>query len=294
MNVFSDIEPLRAYVSGQKSRGRRVVFVPTMGALHDGHRACVDRGLAVDNGSLVLSIFVNPTQFGPNEDLNTYPRRPDEDLALCRSWGCDAVFTPETDTVYPSAQTTWVNVGKISEPLCGRGRPGHFRGVATVVAKLFNIVQPDVAVFGQKDAQQALVIKEMVEQLNLPVELLVAPTAREGDGLAMSSRNQHLDAEQRRRAVTIHRALLEAQRRLSEGVREAAELTSTAREDLAAGGIGDIEYVEILNASDLSSLDRIEGKVILAIAARLGAVRLIDNAVFSIGESGKIAETALF
>ncbi|HET6348866.1 MAG TPA: pantoate--beta-alanine ligase, partial [Candidatus Krumholzibacteria bacterium] len=199
MHVFHDIPALQRFLSVER-RTRRVAFVPTMGALHDGHGACVATARGVEDALVVCSIFVNPTQFGPGEDLQRYPRTLDADTACLRRWHCDALFAPAVTEMYPETQTVWIDVGGVSEPLDGRFRPGHFRGVATVVSKLFNIVRPDVAVFGQKDAQQALVVRAMVRQLAMDVELRLARTARADDGLALSSRNAYLAPPARSRA----------------------------------------------------------------------------------------------
>lgn len=293
MQIFSETAPLRAALASER-RGRRVSFVPTMGALHDGHGACVREAARVPDALLVASIFVNPSQFGPGEDLDAYPRPLERDLELCRQWGCDVVFTPTAEVMYPRPQRTWVTVEALTEPLCGRSRPGHFRGVTTVVAKLFNIVGPDVAVFGQKDAQQALVIREMVRQLDMPVELRIARTVREDDGLALSSRNAYLSADERRKAVGIFRGLEAASELIAGGERAARLLESRVRDEMLAAGIGDIEYAEFRRVGALSPLDRLEGRVILAVAARVGGTRLIDNMVFEIdGQTAKV-DIALF
>ena len=294
MDVFADIQPLRDFLAGQKKLGKRITLVPTMGALHDGHRSCVTTGQSVENHLLVISIFVNPTQFGPGEDLDKYPRTLEADLALCEEWGCDAVFTPSAETMYPVEQTAWVDVEGLTEPLCGRSRPGHFRGVTTVVSKLFNVVQPDFAVFGQKDAQQALVIREMVRQLNMPVEVMAAPTAREADGLALSSRNQYLGEADRVRAASVYAALQRARERISAGERDPAVLARGVVADLSAAGFDRVEYVEILKIEDLSPLATIEGRVIIAVAAYMGSTRLIDNVVLDVTPDGAAEETALF
>jgi len=278
MEVFSGIAELRA-VLRERPRERPVVLVPTMGALHAGHEACVALARAVAGARVVASIFVNPTQFGPAEDFDRYPRPLEADLDRCRRWGCDVVFTPAPETIYPVPQRVWVEVGAIAEPLCGRSRPGHFRGVATVVAKLFNIVAPDAAVFGQKDGQQALVIREMVRQLSLPVEILLARTVREDDGLALSSRNAYLSREDRARAAGIRRALGAAADAIVAGERRRDAVERVLRESLAAAGIDAVEYAEARSAEDLSALEAIEGRVILAVAAHLGRTRLIDNLV---------------
>jgi pantoate--beta-alanine ligase len=292
MQIFSEIAPLSAYLAGER-REDRVALVPTMGALHDGHGACVREAAAVPDAVLAVSIFVNPAQFGAGEDLDAYPRPMERDLELCREWGCDVVFAPAPDEMYPVPQSVWVDVEGLTEPLCGIGRPGHFRGVTTVVAKLFNIVQPDVAVFGQKDAQQALVIREMVRQLDMPVELRVARTVREADGLAMSSRNAYLSEEDRGKAVGIFRGLQAASEMIAEGERAARLLEARVLEVMKAAGISDVEYCEVRRES-LSALERIEGRVILAVAARVGGTRLIDNMVFEIDGDVAATDVALF
>jgi pantoate--beta-alanine ligase len=293
VQAFQEIEPMQRWLSGRRA-GRRVVFVPTMGALHEGHGACVRLAGTVERALVVASVFVNPTQFGPGEDLDRYPRTLDRDLEKLRAWGCDAAFIPATEVVYPVPQRAWVEVEGLAEPLCGRSRPGHFRGVATVVCKLFGMVRPDVAVFGQKDAQQALVVRALVEQLNLGVELRLAATVREPDGLAMSSRNRHLDAEDRRRAVGLHRSLDAARHSLLAGERDARALERSARDALHAAGIERIDYVELRRAGDLSPLERAEGRVILAIAAYAGPTRLIDNMVFEVSGASVDADVPLF
>lgn len=294
MEVFDDIPALRGYVSGQKRDGRQVVLVPTMGGLHRGHGACVEAGRQLDNATLIVSIFVNPTQFAPGEDIDRYPRTLAADLDLCREWGADAVFTPVVEDVYPSKQRTWVTVDELTEPLCGRTRPGHFVGVTTVVAKLFNIVQPDAAVFGQKDAQQALVIREMTVQLDIPVRLHLAAIAREDDGLARSSRNAYLDADERRRASSINGALVEAAKSIQAGERDPAAVAAVAIRHMNEGGVDEVEYAELRGADDLCALDTIEGKVILAVAARVGGTRLIDNVVLDVAGDGSVAQAMLY
>ncbi len=293
MEVFHEIQPLREWVASRRPP-RRIAFVPTMGALHEGHDACIAVARDVREADVVVSIFVNPTQFAPGEDLDAYPRTLPDDLARCERLGVAAVFAPRDDVMYPRPQRTWVNVEGLTECLCGAHRPGHFRGVTTVVTKLFEIVRPDVAVFGQKDAQQALVIREMVRQLDMPVELRLARTQRESDGLARSSRNAYLDADARRRAASLHAALREAAARLEAGERDARAVEAAARERLAAGGVDDVEYVEIRRADDLSALERVEGRVILALAARVGAARLIDNMVFDVRPDGVDVDVMLF
>jgi pantoate--beta-alanine ligase len=281
MRVFEDIGALQSFLSAERA-SRRVAFVPTMGALHAGHGACVARAAQVPGALVVASIFVNPAQFGPGEDLEKYPRTREADAARLDEWGCDVLFCPSVHAMYPETQTVWVDPGPVAEPLCGRFRPGHFRGVATVVAKLFGIVRPDVAVFGQKDAQQALVIRALVTQLNMHVELLLARTVREADGLAMSSRNAYLGARERTQASSLYAALLAARERLESFERDARRVEEAAEERLRRASIERIDYVELRDARDLSALEAANGRVILALAAYAGATRLIDNMVFDV------------
>ena len=288
-----DIGTLRRIIAEFKANGRTISFVPTMGALHDGHKSCIETARK-QGDVLVVSIYVNPQQFAPNEDYGKYPRMLDDDLAFCRRLGCDVVFSPDDDEMYPSAQNAWVTVERLTTPLCGRNRPDHFRGVATVVAKLFHLVDPDVAVFGQKDAQQAVVIREMVRQLNLPVSIVLSPTIRETDGLAVSSRNRYLSADHRKRAAAIYRSLCAGKQLLEEGERNTNLITGVVRDHLFAAAIHEIEYIELLKATDLSLMNRVQGKVILAVAIKLGATRLIDNLVLDVGDDGLVEEGMLF
>jgi pantoate--beta-alanine ligase len=293
MEVIRAIEPLARYIDARRA-GEAVSFVPTMGALHDGHGACVALARSVADARVVSSIFVNPTQFGPAEDVERYPRSLDADLALLEAWGCDAVFVPGVDAMYPEPQRAWVTVEDVADPLCGRFRPGHFRGVATVVAKLFHLVRPDVAVFGQKDAQQALVIRAMVRGLDFRVRLLVARTVREADGLAMSSRNAYLSVSERTTAGALFRSLGAGRAALASGERRARAVERAAEDVLRTAGIERIDYVEVRRADDLSALERVEGHVILAVAAWVGRARLIDNMVFDVDGRAVVADAPLF
>ncbi len=293
MLVIRETEPLARYLDARRP-GERIAFVPTMGALHDGHGACVARARAVRDARVVCSIFVNPAQFGPGEDADRYPRTLDADLAKLDAWGCDAVYVPAVADMYPVAQRAWITVDEIAEPLCGRFRPGHFRGVATVVAKLFHRVRADVAVFGQKDAQQALVIRAMVRDLDLPVRLRLARTVREKDGLAMSSRNAYLAPAERTTAAALYRALAAARAALEAGERGARAVERAALEVLRGAAIDRIDYAEVRRADDLSALERVEGHVILALAAWVGRARLIDNMVFDVDARAVDADAALF
>jgi len=251
-------------------------FVPTMGYLHEGHLSLVRRARA-ENDHVAVSIFVNPTQFGPHEDYNRYPRDLERDLRLLEPLGVDLVFAPSVEEMYPPGFQTWVIVEGVSRPLEGAARPGHFRGVATVVTKLFNIVQPDRAYFGQKDAQQAVVIRRMVQDLNIPVEIVVCPTVREPDGLAMSSRNTYLNPEERRAATVLFRALQAAKARYEQGERDAERLREAMREVIQAEPLARLDYVSVADPETLQELDRVEDRALLSLAVYIGKTRLIDN-----------------
>lgn len=274
--VATTIDAVRRAVADARQRSLTVGLVPTMGALHEGHASLL-RAARAETGFVVATIFVNPTQFGPNEDLSRYPRTWDADLDLCRREGTDLVFAPEPATVYPPGFSTFVEVQGLQDGLCGASRPGHFRGVATVVLKLFNIVQPDVAYFGQKDAQQARIIRQMVRDLNVPVQIQVCPIVREADGLALSSRNRYLDPDQRREAPVLSRALGEARDRVAQGERDADVIRRelVARIQATPGAV--LDYVAVVDADTLQPLDRIQGDVLLAVAVKFGGTRLIDN-----------------
>ena len=255
-----------------------VGFVPTMGFLHAGHISLVQRARA-ECGSVVASIFVNPTQFGPNEDLAKYPRDLPRDLKLLESAGADLVWTPTPESMYPPGFQTWVEVERLTRGLEGEFRPGHFRGVTTIVTKLFNAVRPDKAYFGQKDAQQAAVIRRMVCDLNFPVEIVVCPTVREADGLAMSSRNTYLNPQERQAATVLFRALSAAKAAYEGGEREAGILRGVMRETVQAEPLARLQYVSCADYDTLEELERIMGKSLLSMAVRLGKTRLIDNFV---------------
>jgi pantoate--beta-alanine ligase len=251
-------------------------FVPTMGYLHEGHLSLVRRARA-ENDRVAVSIFVNPTQFGPHEDYARYPRDLERDLRLLEPLGVDLVFVPSVEEMYPPGFQTWVIVEEVSRPLEGASRPGHFRGVATVVAKLFNILQPDRAYFGQKDAQQTVVIRRMVQDLNIPVEIVICPTVREPDGLAMSSRNTYLNPEERRAATVLFRALQAAKARYEAGERDAERLREAMREAIRAEPLARIDYVSVAHPETLQELERVEGPALLSLAVYIGTTRLIDN-----------------
>jgi pantoate--beta-alanine ligase len=251
-------------------------FVPTMGYLHEGHLSLIRRARA-ENDRVAVSIFVNPTQFGPHEDYARYPRDLERDLRLLEPLGVDLVFVPSVEEMYPPGFQTWVVVEEVSRPLEGASRPGHFRGVATVVAKLFHILQPDRAYFGQKDAQQTVVIRRMVQDLNIPVEIVICPTVREPDGLAMSSRNTYLNPEERRSATVLFRALQMAKARYEAGERDAERLREAMREVIRAEPLARIDYVSVAHPETLQELERVEGPALLSLAVYIGTTRLIDN-----------------
>jgi len=278
MQVATTIAEVRAWGRKTHAAEKTVGFVPTMGALHVGHVSLI-QAAAARCDSVVVSIFVNPTQFGPGEDFEKYPRPLEKDLAICEQHGVDAVFAPSRGEMYPRVNLTWVTVEKVSEPLCGRFRPGHFRGVATVCAKLFNIVGADAAFFGQKDAQQVAVIQRMVADLNLPLEIVVCPTVREPDGLAMSSRNQYLRPQERKEATVIYRSLQRSAELIRGGETAVARITEQMREVLGQVPALQVEYVSIVDAASLEDLEQVKGKVLVAVAGRLGSTRLIDNIV---------------
>lgn len=274
--IATHIEEVRRFVADARRTGRTVGLAPTMGALHAGHASLFRRARA-EHGCVVASIFVNPTQFGPNEDFHRYPRPFEDDVALCAAEGVDLIFRPEPAVLYPPGYQTFVEVTELGRGLCGASRPTHFRGVATVVLKLFNIVQPDVAYFGQKDAQQARLLERMAADLDVPVRLAICPIVREPDGLAMSSRNRYLDPEQRRRATVLHHALEAMRNSIEAGERSAATLTGVARALVQATPGAELDYAEIVSWDDLKPVDPLRGRILAAIAVRFGATRLIDN-----------------
>ena len=256
-----------------------VVLVPTMGALHRGHAALIEaaRSRAGQGGTVVVSIFVNPSQFGPSEDFSRYPRPLDDDLALCRALGADAVFSPAADEIYPPGDSTVVEETRLSSGLCGARRPGHFRGVCTVVAKLFQILRPDAATFGEKDYQQLAVIRRMVRDLFFAVEIIGYPTVREADGLALSSRNRYLSPRERELAARFPAALLAAKALADAGESSADKILALARDGIARGTGREPQYVELVDADDLSPRAALDRPAVLAAAVLIGETRLIDN-----------------
>lgn len=279
MRRITTIREMRQAVAQAKATGARIGFVPTMGALHEGHGALIDASVA-ECDVTVVSIFVNPLQFGPSEDFHKYPRDLEADEAFCRARGVDLIFAPADEEMYPRENRTVVEVSELTEGLCGAFRPGHFRGVTTVVAKLFHIVTPDVAYFGQKDYQQAAVIRRMVEDLNFPLEIRTVPTVREPDGLAMSSRNRYLNPEERQAALALYRGLMAAREAFQKGERDAETIRELIRAEFRKEPLVREQYIEVVDADDLRPVSYIDGRVAVAVAAFVGDTRLIDNIVF--------------
>jgi len=275
MMIIRSIAEMQAAALAWRRAGRRIGLVPTMGYLHAGHLSLVELARP-DCDVVVVSIFVNPTQFGPQEDLAKYPRDFERDAACCRAAGVDAIFAPGPGDMYAADFSTWVTEEQLSQPLCGARRPGHFRGVATVVAKLFNAVLPDVAVFGQKDAQQCLVLQRLVRDLNFPVTLRIGPIRREADGLAMSSRNVYLSSDERQRALALSRGVRAVVAAFAAGERSGAVLCAMVHDAITAAG-GRPDYVELRARHDLRELAEASEPAVLAVAAFFGATRLLDN-----------------
>ena len=280
MRTVRTVRELREALAPDRGAGRTIGLVPTMGGFHEGHLSLIRRARA-DCDVVVVSLFVNPTQFGPSEDLAAYPRDEAADAAAALHEGVDLLFAPPVEEVYPDGFETTVRVGGLTEVLCGdpsRRGPAHFAGVTTVVTKLFNMVAPDVAYFGQKDAQQAIVVRRLVRDLDLPVRIVVCPIVRDADGLALSSRNVYLSAAERERALALNRALRVAEARVASGSTDPEAVVGAARAELAAAGI-EPEYVELRSSADLSEVERVDGSTLLAVAARVGRARLIDNVI---------------
>ena len=277
MKIIGSVKELREAVKAEKRAGKSVGFVPTMGFLHDGHLSLV-RAAKSDNELVVASIFVNPTQFGENEDLDAYPSDLEGDQTKLESEGVDILFYPTVDEMYPEGYSTYVNVeGDMTGILCGTSRPGHFKGVATVVTKLFNMVAPDKAYFGQKDAQQVAVIERMVRDLNMDLEIVPCPIHREADGLAMSSRNTYLSESERKDALVLSASLFEAKDKILAGEKKSANIIAGIVDKISSVDYAIIDYVEIVDALTLNRIETIEGDILIALAVKVGKPRLIDN-----------------
>ncbi len=278
MKLVKTIEEMRAFRKATRAGGKRLGLVPTMGALHEGHLSLV-RAAREKSDIVAVSIFVNPTQFGPNEDFAKYPRNLDSDCAMLERERVDIVFVPSVEDMYPAGAVTWVTVEGMSDRLCGRSRTGHFRGVTTVVSKLFHILEPDAAFFGQKDAAQVAIIRRMVRDLNMPVSIEVCPIIRESDGLALSSRNAYLNPEERKSALVLYRSLQHALELFDRGERESAKLISAGKQEFAKEPAARLDYFEILDPDSLESTPVIAKRALIAVAAFIENTRLIDNAV---------------
>lgn len=281
MEIIRTIKEMQEFSSLARLEGKRIGVVPTMGYLHSGHASLIDRG-RTEADVLIVTLFVNPTQFTPNEDLATYPQDFERDRELCESHGVDVLFVPMPTEMYYPDQSVWINEEKLSRKLCGASRPVFFRGVCTVVAKLFNITLPDFAVFGQKDAQQALIIKRMVRDLNFPVEIITGPLVREKDGLAMSSRNRYLSADERKNALSISQALHQVERDIVKfHIHNKEKMMSAISQQISKSG-GAIDYVSIYDAESLDDVSEKSKKILIACAATFGKARLIDNVVLDL------------
>ncbi|SDF81830.1 Pantothenate synthetase [Sporomusa acidovorans DSM 3132] len=278
MRLIETIQEMRAFVTAARAAGKTIALVPTMGALHDGHLSLMRQAKAQCD-IVIASVFVNPTQFGPNEDLQCYPRDLAGDSEKASRVGVDVIFHPTVAEMYPNGYASFVSVEKITDKLCGLSRPGHFRGVATVVSKLFNIVQPDKAFFGQKDAQQVLVIQQMIRDLDFNVQLEMVPIVREEDGLAMSSRNRYLSAQERSAALVLSQSLSLAQQLVREGERDIAKIRTAVVKRIAEQPLANIDYVEIYNYPELEPVSTLSTQALVALAVRFGSTRLIDNAI---------------
>jgi pantoate--beta-alanine ligase len=279
MEIVRTASELRSALSAWRGQGHRIGFVPTMGALHAGHLSLVELALLHlgPKGRVVASVFVNPAQFGPNEDFSRYPRQPEKDAEILASAGCELLFLPDVETMYPPGSATFVEPGGAALGLEGSCRPGHFRGVATVVATLFNLVQPDIAVFGEKDAQQLSVLQQLVRDLSFPLEIIPGPTMREPDGLAMSSRNAYLSPVERQAALVLSRSLRAAESAIRSGERSGDAVRALLLESLNKEPLAHVEYAEIVDAETFQPVELLKGRLILPMAVRIGGTRLIDN-----------------
>lgn len=278
MQIIRTIKNLRNAINRAKLKDKTIGFVPTMGALHQGHLSLM-RQAVKDNDIVVVSIFVNPTQFGPKEDFKKYPRNLKQDARLCRKVGVDIIFYPDIKEMYPDNYKTYVEVYNLSDCLCGKFRPGHFRGVATVVTKLFNIVSPDIAYFGQKDAQQAIIIQKMASDLNMPLKIKIMPTVRDNDGLALSSRNVYLNPEERKDALVLSKALNLAKGLIKASIKDTHKIIARMRKLIAAKKTSKVDYISIVDLDNLKPIKKISDTCLIALAVWVGKTRLIDNII---------------
>ncbi len=278
MKLLKTIEEMRAFRTITRQKGKRLGLVPTMGALHEGHLSLV-RAARERTDVVAVSIFVNPTQFGPNEDFAKYPRNLENDSKMLERERVDVIFAPSVNDMYPADAVTWVTVEAMSDRLCGKSRPGHFRGVTTVVSKLFHIIEPDAAFFGQKDAAQVAIIRRMVRDLNMPVAIEVCPIVREADGLALSSRNAYLKSDERKSALALHRSLQRTQKLFNQGERNTVKLIAAGKEEFACEPAARLDYFEVVDPDSLELVPIISDRALIAVAAFIGNTRLIDNIV---------------
>lgn len=279
--VIKTVREVREHVRAWRNEGLSVGLVPTMGFLHEGHRSLIERAVA-ENDRVVVSVFINPIQFAPNEDLESYPRDIEADRALCTDAGAAMIFNPEPAEMYPQGFCTAVDMNGLKFELCGKSRPIHFSGVCTVVTKLFNIVGPDRAYFGQKDAQQLAIIRRMVRDLNMPLEVVGCPIVREEDGLAKSSRNTYLNEQERAAALILSKTIFLGQKLVDEGERDAKKLIAAMEANIATEPLARIDYVDVVDAENIERIDRLEGEVLVAMAVYIGKTRLIDNFIASV------------
>ena len=279
MKLVHTVNEVREQVKEWKKEGLTVGLVPTMGFLHEGHQSLIAASVK-ENDRTVVSVFVNPTQFGPNEDFEAYPRDIEKDRALCESTGADLIFNPEPEEMYPEGFCTYTNITGLSDALCGKSRPIHFKGVCTVVSKLFNIVGADKAYFGEKDAQQLAIIRRMVRDMNIPVEIVGCPIIREEDGLAKSSRNTYLNPEERKAALILSKAVFAGKDMVENGEKSAEKIVSSMKEIIKSEPLAEIDYVEMVDMNTMKNIDSVEGTVLCAIAVKIGKTRLIDNFIY--------------
>ncbi|MDL0113989.1 pantoate--beta-alanine ligase [Campylobacter felis] len=278
MQIINDIKDLKNIIKKWKNQGLSIGYVPTMGYLHEGHLSLIKK--ASKNDKIIVSIFVNPMQFGVNEDLATYPRDLEKDAKLCENEGVAVLFTPSVEQMYPKGFSSYVDMNSLTDKLCGAKREGHFRGVCTILMKFFHLITPDVAYFGQKDAQQCAVVKHMVEDLNLDLEIEICPIIREKDGLAKSSRNVYLNEAERKAALVLSRAIFLGENLIQKGERESKIILQAMREELQKESLARIDYIELVNPKTMQNLERIEDSALGALAVYIGKTRLIDNFLF--------------
>ena len=281
IRIITSVDHMQQEATRLLQTGKTIALVPTMGYLHEGHIALMREGRK-HGDALIVSIFVNPTQFGPTEDFKAYPRDHDRDVGQAESVGVDVIFAPEAEAMYNKAHDTYIDLEMLPQHLCGPSRPGHFRGVATVVTKLFNIIKPHVAIFGKKDYQQLVIIRRMVRDLNLDIRVIGVPIVREDDGLAMSSRNTYLSENERRSALSLFQALQQAQRSVAQGIRDAGQIIQAASELIRSYPYTRIDYIAVCDLETLEDVNRVEGPTLMALAVWVGKTRLIDNTILTI------------